>query len=129
MTARGDIEEALEEYGFVDEDEDDERDEEEEESVDEDEYSLEDDENDKKYNAVVYEEQSVNVPSKWLNRFQKVFYKAPRDARFAKDDPYQPVTFRGRVPLRGFRQARLTRQVAALFFNLRREHFLRSNEN
>ena len=37
MTARGDIEEALEEYGFVDEDEDDERDEEEEESVDEDE--------------------------------------------------------------------------------------------
>ena len=101
MTARGDIEEALEEYGFVDEDEDDGRDEEEEESVDEDEYSLEDDEKDKKYNAVVYEGRAANVPSKWLNRFQKVFYKAPRDARFAKDDPYQPVTFRGRVPLRG----------------------------
>ena len=101
MTARGDIEEALEEYGFVDEDEDDGRDEEEEESVDEDEYSLEDDEKDKKYNAVVYEGRAANIPSKWLNRFQKVFYKAPRDARFAKDDPYQPVTFRGRVPLRG----------------------------
>ena len=101
MTARGDIEEALEEYGFVDEDEDDGRDEEEEESVDEDEYNLEYDEKDKKYNAVVYEGRAANVPSKWLNRFQKVFYKAPRDARFAKDDPYQPVTFRGRVPLRG----------------------------
>jgi len=110
MTARGDIEEALEEYGWNEDEEEEEGEEEEEEeeenSLDEDEYNLEDDDaddgkNEKKYNAVLYEGRAANIPSKWLNRFQKVFYKAPRDKRFAKDDPYQPVTFRGRVPLRG----------------------------
>ena len=109
MTARGDIEEALEEYGWNEDEEEEEggtREEEKANSFDEDEYNLEDDDaddgkNEKKYNAVLYEGRAANIPSKWLNRFQKVFYKAPRDKRFAKDDPYQPVTYRGRVPLRG----------------------------
>ena len=114
--SRGDIEEALEEYGFVDEDEDDERDEEEEESVDEDEYSLEDDENDKKYNAVVYEGRAANVPSKWLNRFQKVFYKAPRDARFTKGRPVSTGHFSRTRSVERFRQAVL-RDKFPLYFS------------
>ena len=115
MTMRGDIEEALEEYGWneEEEDDDDDDDDDDDESVDEDEYELDEE---KKYNAVLYEGRAANIPSKWLNRFQKVFYKAPRDKMFTKDEPYQVVTFRGRVPLRGLGK-RVLRDKFPLYFS------------
>jgi len=108
MTFKADAEEYLEEFGYDDDDDDDDDDDVENnnnnnnnnnnvENDDDDEYK----QKKKKVNCVLYEGRAANVPSKWLNRFQKVFYKAPRNKRFAKDDLYQPIHFRGRVPLRG----------------------------